>query len=316
MNAVRPLLLVGLAMATTGASLSAQTSPNTSQIITACVAKQTGFTRVVADKRDCLRKFEVAVQWNQTGPAGPQGPAGAPGLNGAPGLPGAPGPAGVQGPSGPQGPQGPAGMSLPNVVIVPATGPGAANGQALLDVLQSAPAINATAARPVVIQLDAGIYTLPYGPAFPAYVSLRGQGQDLTTVGAADSTQALVFSGSATLSDLTLSSGVNLKQVAPAVYTLRNITARYGVGAYAASSWSSISGYMPLSLHVFDSNISVGTVSGAKLLVITGSEVDSLQVQESSRTTTACIASYALQTDLTPGSTGRQQVRSYGSGCN
>jgi type VI secretion system Hcp family effector len=73
-----------------------------SDLIHACVQRESGFTRIVRAGASC-RHSEFLVVWNV---AGPQGPAGAAGPQG---LAGPQGPAGADGPAGPQGPQGPAG---------------------------------------------------------------------------------------------------------------------------------------------------------------------------------------------------------------
>jgi Collagen triple helix repeat (20 copies) len=85
--------------------------------IIACVNNQNGLARIVGSAGDC-RQEEHVVQWDGSGPAGPQGPqgpVGPPGPQGPQGVPGpqgAPGPAGkdgAPGPAGPTGSQGPAG---------------------------------------------------------------------------------------------------------------------------------------------------------------------------------------------------------------
>jgi hypothetical protein len=60
----------------------------TTALITACVAKSNGVTRIVAAPSACIAGVETVVQFDQKGPAGNSGPAG---------------------PTGPTGPQGPAG---------------------------------------------------------------------------------------------------------------------------------------------------------------------------------------------------------------
>lgn len=91
-------------------------------VIHACANTTNGQVRAVAAGDTC-RTSEVALTWNQTGPAGPAGPAGPTGATGATGpvgamgpagadgAPGPAGPAGPPGPAGPAGPQGPAGAS-------------------------------------------------------------------------------------------------------------------------------------------------------------------------------------------------------------
>jgi len=71
----------------------------TSDLIHACVQRESGFTRIVRAGASC-RHSEFLVVWNVAGPQGPAGPQG---------VAGPQGPAGADGPAGPQGPQGPAG---------------------------------------------------------------------------------------------------------------------------------------------------------------------------------------------------------------
>ncbi len=82
--------LLALAMPT--ADLHAQ-----STVITSCVSRLTGVSRIVAAPSACNANVENVVMWNQQGPAGPAG---------APGTPGTPGAIGPAGPTGPQGPPG------------------------------------------------------------------------------------------------------------------------------------------------------------------------------------------------------------------
>lgn len=77
--------------------------------IHACVEKNRGVVRIVADAGACDLKKEYATQWNIQGPEGPQGPAGPQGSQGPAGPIGPAGPAGPVGPEGAEGPQGPAG---------------------------------------------------------------------------------------------------------------------------------------------------------------------------------------------------------------
>src|SRR5215208_2925150 len=76
------LMVVGLILATAGV-VAAQA---TSNVITACVQKQTGALRITTGGYCTMT--ETALSWNQVGPQGPQG---------------------AQGDTGPQGPQGPKG---------------------------------------------------------------------------------------------------------------------------------------------------------------------------------------------------------------
>ena len=83
--------------------------PDASGIIHGCYATKGGSLRVIdpAAGESCDAKKEVLLNWNQTGPTGPQGPVGAMGPQGAVG------PAGPQGAVGPTGPQGPVGLTGP-----------------------------------------------------------------------------------------------------------------------------------------------------------------------------------------------------------
>lgn len=117
------VVLGGAALAAAGAVARAATSSD--GVIHACYEDHGGgHVRIVAAAEAC-DKHEVAISWNQTGPAGAQGaqglpgvagPVGATGAPGAQGFPGAQGAAGPAGPSGatgaqgPVGPQGPAGV--------------------------------------------------------------------------------------------------------------------------------------------------------------------------------------------------------------
>ena len=83
-----------------GATPTSKVPPSTDpEIITACVAKATGLSRIVAKPNDCIAELERVVRWNREGPQGVPGPQGVAG------------PAGVAGPTGPTGPAGPAGAA-------------------------------------------------------------------------------------------------------------------------------------------------------------------------------------------------------------
>src|SRR5260370_15150242 len=92
--------------------------PGPGGVINGCFQKSTGKLRVIdpSSPRPSLRAChpdEVAIHWNQVGPAGPAGPPGPAGPQGATGPTGPQGPIGPQGPAGPQGPTGPAGPTGP-----------------------------------------------------------------------------------------------------------------------------------------------------------------------------------------------------------
>ena len=186
-------------------------------VITSCVSKVYGTSRIVSAPSGCQTQYETVVQWNQAGakgaagavgPAGPVGPRGEAGPAGPAGAKGATGPAGPTGPTGPQGVPGPSGISfLKNFHIVPveASGTAVENGKAFAAALTKIGS-SATLQQPYLIVLDAGSFTLGEGfPAIPPYVSLRGAGMYSTEVEG-----TLTFSGPVgqampfTLSDLTI----------------------------------------------------------------------------------------------------------------
>src|SRR5690348_12249941 len=84
-----------------------------SGVLEACINPGNGGMRLVDANTPCHNN-ETGVQWNVTGPQGPQGPQGPVGPQGPAGPQGpqgATGPQGLTGPAGPEGPQGPAGSS-------------------------------------------------------------------------------------------------------------------------------------------------------------------------------------------------------------
>jgi hypothetical protein len=78
-----------------------------------CYNKSTGALRIIDPTSQSCTSKEVAIDWNQVGPAGPQGTAGAAGPAGAPGADGPIGPAGPPGTTGPQGVRGADGLTGP-----------------------------------------------------------------------------------------------------------------------------------------------------------------------------------------------------------
>jgi len=92
-----------------GAGIAYASIPDGDGVIHGCYNPETGALRVIDSdplgpiKGQC-GSAEKPLNWNQTGPVGPQG---------APGSPGAPGPQGVPGPTGTRGPQGVPGPSGP-----------------------------------------------------------------------------------------------------------------------------------------------------------------------------------------------------------
>ncbi len=91
--------------------------PDANGVIHACyntTPRQSGALRVIDTDagQTCNSTYETPLNFNQTGPVGPQGPmgpAGPQGLTGPQGAEGPKGDAGAQGPAGSQGPTGPAG---------------------------------------------------------------------------------------------------------------------------------------------------------------------------------------------------------------
>ena len=84
-----------------------------STVLEACINPGNGGMRLVSANTPCHNN-ETRVQWNVTGPQGPQGPQGPVGPQGATGPQGpqgSTGPQGLTGPAGPAGPVGPAGSS-------------------------------------------------------------------------------------------------------------------------------------------------------------------------------------------------------------
>lgn len=107
---VLPISL-GCGLAVTG--LAAAEAPGPDGIIRGCYHANGGALRVLTDNAATCRQGELAVQWNQQGPAGPMGPQGDPGPTGPTGPIGPTGLTGPAGPVGPEGPQGPAGIPGP-----------------------------------------------------------------------------------------------------------------------------------------------------------------------------------------------------------
>jgi len=115
-NLARPLVVLGLALALIGASAMTLAAAASTGVIYACVNNSSGTIHMVTADDTC-KANEVALSWNQQGPAGDTGPQGAKGDTGPQGPLGAAGPQGPAGATGPQGltgatgPQGPAGQA-------------------------------------------------------------------------------------------------------------------------------------------------------------------------------------------------------------
>jgi hypothetical protein len=88
---------VGLAVTAGGIAYAA--IPDSGGTIHACYASKDGTLRVIdpGSGQSCDTKRETALNWNQTGPSGPQGVQGPPGATGEQGPPGSTGPAGDPG---------------------------------------------------------------------------------------------------------------------------------------------------------------------------------------------------------------------------
>jgi hypothetical protein len=99
------------------------TTSDSSDVIHGCVNKTTRVLRVA----NTCKGDEIAITWNQHGPAGPAGPSGPPGVGGVQGPSGASGPAGSPGPSGPAGSAGPSGPPGPSGAPGPSGSPGPSN---------------------------------------------------------------------------------------------------------------------------------------------------------------------------------------------
>jgi hypothetical protein len=151
-------------------------------VITSCVSKVYGSSRIVAGPSNCFRDLETVVQWNKVGPVGPAGATGAKGPAGPAGPEGPQGPIGLQGPAGPQGPAGSGFPSGAHIIFVPAAGTGVQNGAALIAALAQASA-GSSVSQPYLVYLDAGTFELTTTVAtLGPYVSLQGSGMYATRV--------------------------------------------------------------------------------------------------------------------------------------
>jgi type VI protein secretion system component Hcp len=104
----RRVLLAG-AVSVSGLAVPVQAAP--SDLIHACVQRNSGFARIVPPGEAC-RPHENLVVWNVQGPIGPQGPGGPAGPDGQPG------PTGPEGPAGPAGSGGGSGSGTPAKKVV------------------------------------------------------------------------------------------------------------------------------------------------------------------------------------------------------
>ncbi len=259
-----PSLLASLAFA------QGKTTPPT--LISACVGKFGGLTRIVASTSLCDTRLETPIQWNQQGI---QGPAGTPGANGAP------------------GPQGPAGIALPHIIPVLSTASSTQYGSALLTAVNSI--TDASATNPYLLLLDAGSYTLKDQNGFdadlklPPFVSVKGAGPGVTTIVALNGSAIRFTSGPNTLSGFTISGDftgqVHATSLVGANY-ISDVQAA-GVFLYLGASTSNT------SLNLRDSSFFYATSSSSPSvnLFITGSQFTVLQVPGDG--SAICLADYA-----------------------
>jgi hypothetical protein len=105
---MRRLLMILIANMFLLIFLTTISQAQTQNLVYACIQKNNGQARIVADVSEC-RPSETAVSWNQVGIQGTQGPKGDTGATGAAGPQGPQGPTGATGAVGPIGPQGPKG---------------------------------------------------------------------------------------------------------------------------------------------------------------------------------------------------------------
>lgn len=166
-RARRPAVLSAAAavmlLAGAGGAVAASTG-GSGTVLNGCYSKSDGALRLLKAGQHC-KSNEIAVSWNQTGPAGPQGPAGPAGPKGATGPAGATGAAGPQGPKGDTGPAGATGPAGPQG-LKGDTGPAGPTGQQGLT--GPAGATGQTGpAGPAGPKGDTG----PVGPVGPAGVS-------------------------------------------------------------------------------------------------------------------------------------------------
>ncbi len=128
------LLSAALLPASTALAQITKTEAAKDTIVSACVAKLDGYTRIVNKIADCDKKLETPIRWSESGPVGPagvqgpigpQGPIGARGSIGSTGPQGATGARGAKGDQGLAGPAGPAGAVGPQgaIGLQGATGP-------------------------------------------------------------------------------------------------------------------------------------------------------------------------------------------------
>ena len=97
-------LIISTSMVVSAGIIGVASIPYSAVLINGCYTTKTGVLRVIDTATQQCSKGEVAISWNQVGPAGPQG------IQGAAGAAGPEGPMGATGAAGPDGSQGPAGI--------------------------------------------------------------------------------------------------------------------------------------------------------------------------------------------------------------
>jgi hypothetical protein len=120
-RAVRLLAVTtGVLTVAIGVGVATGAIPDSGGAVHACYQKNEGSLRVIdTTAGQACRSSEKSLDWNQTGPAGPQGPKGDTGLQGPKGD------TGPQGPQGPQGAQGPPAASFGGLIEVDPGSPNA-----------------------------------------------------------------------------------------------------------------------------------------------------------------------------------------------
>ena len=283
-------LVCVLAPLTFGAASSAfaaptpATTPSTT-IITACVGKANGRTRIVAKPSDC-DAHETVLQFNQQGPAGPAGPAGPQGV------------AGIPGPAGPAGKDAPA---LVRTLLVPAAGSATDNGTLLVAAINAA-ATMATPAQPYLLQLDAGFYTLPNaGVIVPPNISLKGAGMYVTIVysgGVAFTfidtiNNAGAIGASFSVSDMWIQSPLgNIVSANVGGVVIDHVRSTVQVSLASTGG----NGDVLISNSILNGNLVLADTSGATRFRIVGSEVDTIVgIPQLFPGTLGCFASYNVR---------------------
>ena len=181
---MRYLGLVGCGVLAGSGLVSACVAQSTAPgVITSCVSKVDGASRLVAEPSKCFSKLETVEQWNEVGPAGANGPVGPTGARGPQGAVGPIGPVGPQGPQGLPFATGQASASAGNVLFVP-VGTGGSTGLYFVQAMTELASL-ASATKPYEVVLGPGTYVLPSTLTVPPYVSIRGAGMNSTILSGA-----------------------------------------------------------------------------------------------------------------------------------